>query len=79
MAPRFTQPVTEMSTGRFLGVERPASKADSLSAICGPTVWTIWDPRHITALQASTACCRDSFTNPNGKTAVQLNNKVSKK
>jgi hypothetical protein len=22
MAPRFTQPVTEMSTGRFLGVER---------------------------------------------------------
>jgi hypothetical protein len=43
MTPGFTQTATEMSTGRYLGVERSASKVDSLTAICEPIVWTMWD------------------------------------
>jgi hypothetical protein len=49
MAPGFTQPETEMSTGRFLGGKLlSACKVDSLTAICEPIVWTTWDPRHLT-------------------------------
>jgi hypothetical protein len=45
----FTHPVTEMSTGRFLGGKaQSACKADNLTAICEPIVWTMWDPRHLT-------------------------------
>jgi hypothetical protein len=44
------------------GTGRPASKADNLTAICEPIVQKMWEPRHLTTLWASTACCRDSFT-----------------
>jgi hypothetical protein len=27
-----------------------------------PTVWTMWDPQHLTTPKTSTACYRDSFT-----------------
>jgi hypothetical protein len=30
--------------------ERPAAKADNLTAICDPTVQTIFDPQHLTTL-----------------------------
>jgi hypothetical protein len=42
MAPGFTKPVTEMSIGRFLGCKaEPVRKADNLTAICEPIVYTI--------------------------------------
>jgi hypothetical protein len=49
MAPGFTQPLTEMS------IAQPARKDDNLTAICVPIIWTMWYPRHLTTLQASTA------------------------
>jgi hypothetical protein len=45
MAPEFTQPVTEMSIGRFLGCKaRPVLNDNNLNAICEPIVYTMWDP-----------------------------------
>jgi hypothetical protein len=42
--------------GIFLGGKgRPACKADSLTAICEPIVWKMWEPRRLTTLWASTA------------------------
>jgi hypothetical protein len=46
---RPIQPVTEMSTRdrkiMFLGSRtRQGREADNLTAICEPTVWTLWDP-----------------------------------
>jgi hypothetical protein len=38
------------------------SRADNLTAICEPTVWTMSDPQHLITLSASTACYGDSFT-----------------
>jgi hypothetical protein len=38
----------------------PVRKADNLTAICEPTVLTVWD-YHLTTLLASTACYGDSF------------------
>jgi hypothetical protein len=33
----------------FLGIKsRPVRKADNLTAICEPIVWTMWDPQHLT-------------------------------
>jgi hypothetical protein len=47
----------------FLGSRaRPVRRADNLTAICEPIVYTMWDPQHLTTLQASTACYEDSFT-----------------
>jgi hypothetical protein len=46
----------------FWGKARPACKNDNLTAVYEPTVWRIWDPRHLTTLQASTACHGDSLT-----------------
>jgi hypothetical protein len=40
----------------------PMLNADFLTAICEPNVYTMWDPQHLTALYASTACYGDSFT-----------------
>jgi hypothetical protein len=58
-----TQPLTEMSIRNVPGGKgRPARKADNLTAICEPTVYKMWEPRRLTALWASTACYRDSFT-----------------
>jgi hypothetical protein len=62
MALGSTQPLTEMNTGNLPGSKgRPASKPD-LTAICEPIVYKMWEPRRLTALWASTACYRDSFT-----------------
>jgi hypothetical protein len=33
-----------------------------LTAICELIVYTIWEPRRLTTLWASTACYRNSFT-----------------
>jgi hypothetical protein len=58
-----THPLTEMSTKNLPGNKgRPARKADSLTAICEPIVYKMWEPRSLTTLWASTACCKDSFT-----------------
>jgi hypothetical protein len=41
----------------FLGSRaRPARKTDRLTAICEPTVLTMWGHQHLTTLYASTAC-----------------------
>jgi hypothetical protein len=64
MALGWTHPLAEMSTRNFLGGKRrPARGADNLTAICEPIVQKMWDPQRLTKLWASTACCRDSFTN----------------
>jgi hypothetical protein len=56
-------PITEMSIRNLPGGKgRPERKADSLTAICEPTVYKMWGPRRLKALWASTACDRDSFT-----------------
>jgi hypothetical protein len=31
-------------------IARPVREADNLTAICEPTVQTIWDPEHLTTL-----------------------------
>jgi hypothetical protein len=65
MALGSTQPLTEMSTKNLIrGKERPARKADNLTAICEPIVQKMWKPRRLITLWASTACYRDSFTLP---------------
>jgi hypothetical protein len=47
----------------FLGsIARPERKANNLTVICEPIVYTMWDPQHLTTLYASTACYGDSFT-----------------
>jgi hypothetical protein len=53
-----------MSTRNIPGSEgRPARKAD-VTAICEPIVYKMWEPQHLTALWASTARYRDTFTLP---------------
>jgi hypothetical protein len=47
----WTQALTEMVTKRYLGGKgRPARKADNLTAICVPIVYTVWEPLRLTAL-----------------------------
>jgi hypothetical protein len=49
MALGLTQPLTEISTKNLPGSkERPARKADNLTAICEPIVYTMWVPEHLT-------------------------------
>jgi hypothetical protein len=63
MAQGSTQPLTEMSTRNLPGgEERPAHRADNLTAFCEPIVQKMWAPRRLTTLWASTACYWDSFT-----------------
>jgi hypothetical protein len=51
MALVVIQPLTDMSTRRSSGAKaRPARKADNLTAICEPTVYKVWDPRHLAIL-----------------------------
>jgi hypothetical protein len=39
MAPGFTQPVTDINTGKFLGGKaRPACNADTLTDVCEPII-----------------------------------------
>jgi hypothetical protein len=52
----FIQPLTGMSTGNikiimFLGSKvRRVRRVDNLTAICEQTVYTRWDPYHLTAI-----------------------------
>jgi hypothetical protein len=63
MALGSAQPLTEMSTGMYLGRKgRLARKADKLTARCQTIFYKMWEPRRLTTLWASTACYRDSFT-----------------
>jgi hypothetical protein len=63
MALWSTQPLTEMSTRNLPGgKERPARRADNLTAICDPIVYRAWEPQCLTTLRDSTVCYRDSFT-----------------
>jgi hypothetical protein len=55
VAPRFTQPLTEMSirSRKIMFLESrapPVRRGDNLAAICEPIVWTIWDSQHLTTL-----------------------------
>jgi hypothetical protein len=34
---------------------RLARKADNITSVCELVAWTMWEPRHLTTLQASTA------------------------
>jgi hypothetical protein len=57
MALESPQPLIEMSIRNLPGgEERPARKADNLTAICEPTVQKMWKPRRLTILWAPTAC-----------------------
>jgi hypothetical protein len=57
-----TQPLREMSTRNIPGGKgRPVHKADNLT-ICETIVYKMWEPQHLTALWASTACYRETFT-----------------
>jgi hypothetical protein len=57
------QPLTKISTRNLpVGKGRPARKADNLTAVYEPTVYTMWKPRRFTVLWVSTACYLDSFT-----------------
>jgi hypothetical protein len=50
-------PVPETEKEMPLGSRvRPTCKADNLTAICVPIVYTMWDPQQLTILIASTAC-----------------------
>jgi hypothetical protein len=41
---------------------RPVRRADNFTAICERIVQTLWDPQHLTNLQAYTVCYGNSFT-----------------
>jgi hypothetical protein len=63
MALGSTQPLTEMSTRNIPGGEgRPARKADSLTAICEPIAYKMWEPQHLTTQWVLTVRDRDTFT-----------------
>jgi hypothetical protein len=63
MALGSTQPLTEMSTRNIPGgKERPACKADNLTAIFEAIVEIMWASQRLTTLWAYMACYRDSFT-----------------
>jgi hypothetical protein len=58
-----TQPLTGISIANLSELkERPACKADNLTAICEPTVWKMWKALRLTTLWDSMACYRGSFT-----------------
>jgi hypothetical protein len=62
MALGSTKRLTEMRTRNIPGGKgRLARKAD-LTAICEPITRSMWEPRRLTTLWASTACYRDIFT-----------------
>jgi hypothetical protein len=62
MALGSTQPLTKMNTRNLPGAKGWAARKADLTAICGPIVYKMWEPRRLTTLWASTACYRDSFT-----------------
>jgi hypothetical protein len=67
MALGIAQPLAEMSTRKRKqngsGCRaRMARKADNPTATCEPTIYTIWDPQHLTTLWSSTACYGDRIT-----------------
>jgi hypothetical protein len=51
MALMFTKLLTEKSTRNLPADKaRSARDANNLTAILEPTVWTMWDPLHLTTL-----------------------------
>jgi hypothetical protein len=63
MAQGSIQPLAENSTRDLPAVKgRPARKADTLTGVFEDTVFKMWVPRRLKALQTSTAYYRDSFT-----------------
>jgi hypothetical protein len=51
-----------MSTRNLpVGKGRTAGKADSLTAVCEPIIYKMYEHRYLTTLWSSTACHRDSF------------------
>jgi hypothetical protein len=47
----------------FLGSQvLSVHRADNLTAICNPIVYTVWDSEHDTNLLASMACYGNNFT-----------------
>jgi hypothetical protein len=54
--------MTEMSTMNLpADKERPARKADHLTALFEPIVYKIWETQRFTTLWASTVCYRNSY------------------
>jgi hypothetical protein len=51
-----------MQKNVYAGKAWQERKADNANAICEPTVYKMWDRRHLTTLWVSTACYGDSFT-----------------
>jgi hypothetical protein len=54
----------------FLGSrEWPTREAENLTTIYEPAVYVVWDPQHLTTLQACTVCYDDSsiFAKRKGK------------
>jgi hypothetical protein len=73
MALVSAQPLTYMSIRNIPGgYARPVRKADNLNAICESTVYTMWEPRRLTNVLASTACYRGSLTFLNRSLILQL-------
>jgi hypothetical protein len=63
MALGSSQPLTEMSTRNLTGGKwLPVLKANNLTDICKPIVWTMWEPRRLTTPWGSMACYRDNST-----------------
>jgi hypothetical protein len=63
MAQGSTEYLKEMSTRNLpSGTERPACKAENLTAIFQRTVYKMWEPRRLTTLWAFTIYYKDSFT-----------------
>jgi hypothetical protein len=54
----------DISEKNLVSTARPVREADNVTAICQPTVYTVWDPQHL-ATQSSTACYGKSFYNNN--------------
>jgi hypothetical protein len=51
---------------------RTVRRADNLTAICELIVYRMWDPQHLTTLQASTAYYGDIFTLLSWITATEM-------
>jgi hypothetical protein len=77
MALGSTQALTEMSTRNLPGgTERPARKADNLTAIYEPIAWKIRELRRHTIQWSSTAIYMDSFTFILSKKAFKIRQKL---
>jgi hypothetical protein len=58
----YTASVQDAGKKNLRSKARPLFETDNLTAICEPIVYTMRDPKHLTKLQASTACYGRIFT-----------------